>query len=72
MEIEQRVAKLEWIVDGHAEEIKEIRDTSEATREALVKIEKNLSQIKYIAVGAGLMFFLREIGLMDLIRIFTL
>ena len=72
MEIEQRVAKLEWIVDGHAEEIKEIRDTSEATREALVQIQKNLSQIKYIAVGAGLMFFLREIGLMDLIKIFTL
>lgn len=60
--IEHRVLKLELTVDNHGEDLKELKDSSQKLGEALKGIETNLNQIKWVAFGAALVLFGKELG----------
>lgn len=70
-DLERRVVKLEYITEGHGEELSELKDTSEELRRTLTGIQATLSQIKWIAVGAGVMYFAESFGLTALFKILT-
>jgi hypothetical protein len=70
-DLERRVVKLEYITEGHGEELNELKDTSEELRRTLTGIQATLSQIKWIAVGAGVMYFADSFGLTALFKILT-
>ena len=50
--LEQRILKLEYRMDDHQEELKKLQDISESLKKSLEGIEKTLSQIKWLAMGA--------------------
>lgn len=70
MELEHRVIKLELRVEGHAEDLKKLQDISSDLRNSLAVIEKTLSQIKYLAMGAVAVVVLQSFGLRDAIKLF--
>lgn len=51
-QLEQRILKLEYRMDDHQEELKKLQDISESLKKSLEGIEKTLSQIKWLAMGA--------------------
>lgn len=67
--IESRVLKLELTVDSHADDLKELKDTSKSLSTALQGIEKNLAQIKYIAIGGALVIFGKELGIEKVLKV---
>ena len=67
--IENRVLRLELTVDGHAEDLKELRDTSKQLSSALQGIEKSLQQIKWLAVGAALVLYAKELGVPAVLKV---
>lgn len=60
--MEQRLLKLEIIVQGHAEDLKELADTSKMLKSSLEAIEKTLQQIKWLAIGGAFVFIANEAG----------
>jgi len=70
MELEHRVIKLELRVDGHAEDLKKLQDISNDLRNSLAVIEKTLSQIKYLAMGAVAVVAVQSFGLKEAIKLF--
>jgi len=62
-ELESRVVKLEVRTDNHEEDIKEIRLANADLKKTMAAIEKNLAQIKYIAIGALAVVVAQSIGL---------
>ena len=70
MELEHRVIKLELRVDGHAEDLKKLQDISSDLRNSLAVIEKTLSQIKYLAMGAVAVVMVQALGLKEVIKLF--
>jgi hypothetical protein len=68
-ELENRVVRLEVLSDNHAEDIKELRDTTIDLKGTMHSIEKNLSQIKYIAVGALIVIVAQTVGLDKAIKL---
>ena len=67
--LERRVTSLEhktiWLehqTENHAEDLKELRDTSKSLRDALTGIDRTLQQIKWLAVGAAMVLFAKELG----------
>jgi uncharacterized coiled-coil protein SlyX len=61
-DLENRVVKLEVTTDNHAEDIKELRNTSADLKATLHAIEKSLNQIKYLAIGALAVVVLQTAG----------
>lgn len=61
--LENRVVRLEVRTDNHAEDIKELRDTTLDMKSTMHSIEKNLSQIKYLAIGALAVVLAQTVGL---------
>lgn len=70
MELEHRVIKLELRVDDHQEELKKLQDISADLRTSLAGIEKTLSQIKYLAIGACAVVFAQTFGIKEAIKLF--
>ena len=68
-QLETRVVRLEVTQQNHAEDIKELRDTTVDLKQTMHSIEKNLSQIKYIAIGALAVVVAQSIGLDKAIRL---
>lgn len=68
-QLETRVVRLEVLSDNHAEDIKELRDTTIDLKSTMHSIEKNLAQIKYIAVGAFIVIVAQTIGLDKAIKL---
>jgi hypothetical protein len=68
----EAITKLEWRVDGHESEINLLKQTSGELKTTLDSIIKLLSQIKWIAVGAGGVVFADQIGLMGMLKLATL
>lgn len=66
--IEDRVLRLEFTVDGHGEDLKELRSTSKHLSEALQGIQASLQQIKWVATGAALVLFTKELGVPALLK----
>ena len=68
-QLETRVVRLEITQQNHAEDIKELRETTIDLSTTMHSIEKNLSQIKYIAIGALAVVVAQSIGLDKAIRL---
>lgn len=66
--LEHRVIKLELKVDDHANDLKELRDTSKNLSTALQGIEKTLQQIKWIAIGGAIVMFGTEPGVEKVLK----
>ena len=67
--LEDRVVRLEVRTDNHEEDIKELRESTLDLTSTMHSIEKNLSQIKYIAIGALAVVVAQSIGLDKAIRL---
>lgn len=70
--VDQRLLKLEIIVQGHAEDLKELSNTSKMLKHSLDAIEKTLQQIKYLAIGAAAVIIANEVGITYAIKKFLL
>jgi hypothetical protein len=68
-QLENRVVRLEILSDNHSEDIKELRDTTIDLKSTMHSIEKNLAQIKYIAIGALVVIVAQTIGLDKAIKL---
>ena len=66
--IDTRLLKLEIIVEGHQEDLKELGDTSKMLKEALDGIKATLQQIKWLAVGGAFVFVSNEIGIIKVLK----
>jgi uncharacterized coiled-coil protein SlyX len=62
-DLETRVVRLEVKTDNHEEDIKELRKSTVDLSRTMTSIEKNLSQIKYLAIGALTVVVAQTIGL---------
>jgi|TARA_B100000035_G_scaffold148704_1_gene126767 prefoldin subunit 5 len=68
-QLKEQVTKIEWRVDQHDEEIKLLHSASDELRTTLNSITKNLQQIKWIAIGGGLVVLSDQIGLTTLFKL---
>lgn len=68
-ELENRILKAEWTLDKHDDDLQELRDTSEDLRTSLRGIEHNLAQIRWMAVGAGLLYLASELGFVNALKL---
>jgi len=68
-QLETRIVRLEIVSDHHAEDIKELRDTTTDLTATMHSIVKNLSQIKYLAMGALFVIIAQTIGLDKALRL---
>jgi len=62
-QLENRVVRLEIKADNHEDDIKELRKSATDLSKAMASIEKNLAQIKYIAIGALAVVVTQSFGL---------
>lgn len=67
-QIEHRVIKLELRVDDHEDELAQLKKTSDTLAATLASIEKTLTQIKYLAMGAALVVAAQTMGLDKVIK----
>jgi len=67
--LENRVVRLEVRTDNHEEDIKELRESTLDLTSTMHSIEKNLSQIKYLAIGALAVVLAQTVGLDKAVRI---
>ena len=74
--LESRVTSLEhktiWLehqTENHAEDLKELRDTAKYLRDSLTGIDRTLQQIKWLAVGAAMVLFAKELGVEKVLTI---
>ena len=67
--LENRVVRLEVKADNHDDDIKELRKSTSDLSRTMASIEKNLSQIKYLAFGALAVVIAQTIGLDKAIKI---
>lgn len=68
--IDQRVLKLELIVEGHQEDLRELRDASKMLKTSLEAIEATLQQIKYLVIGGAVVLLANEVGIVKAIKSF--
>jgi len=68
----EALTKLEWRVDGHDLDIKQLKQTASEFKTTLDSIIELLRQIKWIAVGAGGVVFADQIGLMGMLKLAAL
>lgn len=68
-DLENRVVKLEVTTENHAEDIKELRENSADMKITLHAIEKNLNQIKYLAIGALAVVIAQTMGIDKALRV---
>lgn len=66
--LDQRLLKLELIVEGHHEDLKELRDASKMLKTSLEAIEATLQQIKYLAIGGAAVLIANEVGITQAIK----
>ena len=62
-QLETRVVRLEVTQANHEDDIKELRRSATDLSKAMANIEKNLAQIKYIAIGALAVVVTQSLGL---------
>ena len=67
--LENRVVRLEIKTDNHEDDIKELRKSATDLSKAMASIEKNLAQIKYIAIGALAVVVAQSMGIDKAIKL---
>ena len=68
-DLENRVNKVEWRLDQHNENIKELFDTSEELRVSLSGIHQTLVQIKWFAIGVAIVYLGDQFGLGSILKL---
>lgn len=68
-QIEHRVIKLELRVDDHSAELEQLKKTSDNLAHTLASIEKTLTQIKYLAMGAALVVIAQTMGIDKILKL---
>lgn len=66
--LDTRLLKLEIIVQGHQEDLKELGDTSKMLKESLDGIKATLQQIKWLVVGGAFVFVSNEVGIIKVLK----
>lgn len=67
--IDHRVTKLEVRVDGHDKEIAKVNSQTDSLNTALFAIQHNLTQIKWVVIGAGSALAFQVLDLKDFIKV---
>lgn len=67
--LDNRVTKLEVRVDGHDKEIAKVTSTTDSLSKALFSIQQNLTQIKWVVIGAGATAAFQVLDLKDFIKL---
>jgi len=68
-ELEPRVSKLEWRVDNHSAQLARLHNQTSELREELHNINKSLLQIKWLALGVGLVIVGESLGLGGMMKV---
>lgn len=68
-DLENRVNKVEWRLDQHNENIRELFDTSEELRVSLSGIHQTLVQIKWFAIGVAIVYLGDQFGLGSILKL---
>lgn len=66
--LDHRVTKLEVRVDGHDKEIVKVNSQTDSLNAALYSIQHNLTQIKWVVIGAGSALAFQVLDLKDFIK----
>lgn len=66
--LDHRVTKLEVRVDGHDKEIAKVNSQTDSLNAALYSIQHNLTQIKWVVIGAGGALAFQVLDLKDFIK----
>jgi hypothetical protein len=67
--VENRVSKLEFRVDGHQDELAELKGTTKSLQSSLRTIENSLLQIKWLVIGGGIVWTAGELGLTKALKL---
>jgi len=67
--LEPRVNKLEWRVDNHSAQLTRLHNQTSELREELHNINRSLLQIKWLALGVGLVIVGESFGLGGMMRV---
>lgn len=68
-DLETRIVKVEWTLDHHANNIRDLYDTSEELRTSLSGIHQTLVQIKWFALGFTCLYMADQFGLNTVFKI---
>ena len=68
-ELENRVTRVEWTIEHHAELLDSLKQSSDDFHESLQDIRSTLSQIKYFAAGALALYFADHLGLANALKL---
>jgi hypothetical protein len=67
--LEPRVSKLEWRVDNHSSQLTRLHNQTSELRDELHNINRSLLQIKWLALGVGLVIVGESLGLGGMMRV---
>ncbi|QDB71029.1 hypothetical protein bb8_p54 [Bordetella phage vB_BbrP_BB8] len=67
--LDHRVTKLEYRVDGHDKELAKVNTQTDLLSKSLFDIKQNLTQIKWVAIGALGAFAFQVLDLKDFIKL---
>jgi hypothetical protein len=67
--LEPRVSKLEWRVDNHSSQLTRLHNQTSELRDELHNINKSLLQIKWLALGVGLVIVGESLGLGGMMKV---
>lgn len=67
-QLDHRVTKLEVRVDGHDKEIAKVNSQTDSLNASLYSIQHNLTQIKWVVIGAGSALAFQVLDLKDFIK----
>jgi hypothetical protein len=67
--LEPRVSKLEWRVDNHSAQLTRLHNQTSELRDELHNINRSLLQIKWLALGVGLVIVGESFGLGGMMRV---
>jgi hypothetical protein len=68
-DLETRVNKVEWTIERHQENIKELWDSSDELRKSLIGIHQTLVQIKWFALGFSCLYMADQLGLSAIFKL---
>ena len=69
-ELKPRVAKLEWQVEAHSDQLKNLNGVTAELKQELCNINRSLLQIKWLGLGVCLTLIGESLGIGSLLKIF--
>jgi hypothetical protein len=67
--MEERVTKLETIVDRHGTQISKLFSRIDETNKCIQKINTNMLQIKWSVYGAIIFYIITQVGIIEALRV---